>query len=447
MRKTPIALLVVSLFIMLSSLLMTISTKAEDGVPTLGVDHLLPEADQFEVAAEAAIAIDADTGKIFYKKNADTPLPIASMTKMMTLYMVLEAIQEGKITWQTPVPISEPVMLLSQDMNLSNVMLNQDDTYTVKDLYEATSIFSANAAAIALAELLGGSEANFVDQMREKLASWGIHDGTLISASGLNNEDMIGPIYPGSAPDQENELSARDVAIIAQHLIHDFPESLETAKQPSLWFMPETSSQIEMTNWNLMLPGKPNYKEGVDGLKTGTTEKAGACFTGTLEKDGTRLITVIMNAYNHPLDSGARFVETSKLMDYVFDYWHQETLYPKGAMIPEADHIPIHQGKVKEVDLVTQDAVTQWVRNDWDLKDYTIHFTDPDLPLKERALLAPVPQDMVAGHIQIHFTEDIYGYVDETQQDNIALVTKEAVKKANPFVLLFRKITQLFTKS
>lgn len=402
--------------------------------------------DDFEVDAAAAIAFDAESGKIFYKQNIDEPLGIASMTKMLTLYLVLQAVKDGVLQWDTPVSISDHVLELSHDMNLSNVVLNQTDQYTVRDLYEATLIFSANGAAIALAEKIAGSEPAFVDKMREQVSKWGINDATLISASGLNNSDMVGEIYPGSGPEDENTMSARSVAIIAQHLITEFPEILETSKLTTKVFMPNTLSEIEMVNWNHMLPGGSSFKEGVDGLKTGTTDLAGACFTGTMEKDGLRVITVVMNAYNQPNDNDARFAETSRLMDFVYQNWQQKTIDNAGKKLEEYHTFPVVKGKTFEVPVVLGADVSQWVRKDWDTNMQRFEYQIDQKKLEDgKALVAPVKKGQQVGTVSIRLTEDVLGYLDKTKHDSYPLVTNAEVEKAGFFTLMGRSIKDFFS--
>lgn len=422
------------------------TTFAEEG--ELGENPPQEEVslDDFEADAAAAIAFDAETGKIFYKQNIDEPLGIASMTKMLTLYLVLQAVKDGTLQWNTPVPISDHVLELSHDMNLSNVVLNQTDEYTVQDLYEATLLFSANGAAIALAEKIAGSEPAFVDKMREQVGKWGINDATLISASGLNNSDMVGETYPGSGPNDENMMSARSVAIIAQHLINDFPEILETSKLTTKVFMPNTLSEIEMVNWNHMLPGGSYYKEGVDGLKTGTTDMAGACFTGTMEKDGLRVITVVMNAYDQPINNDARFVETGRLMDFVYDHWHKQAIDPAGKKLDEYHTFPVVKGKEFDVPVVLGTEVVQWVRNDWDINKQRFEYQIDQKNLEEgKSLVAPVKKGQQVGTVSIRLTEDVLGYLDKTKQDDYPLVTNAEVEKAGFFTLMGRSIKDFFS--
>ena len=257
------------------------------------------EIKNFSIDAKAAFSVDFDTGKILYDQEGETPMGIASVTKIISLYLVAEQVKQGKLTWEDPVEISQYAADLSVAPDLSNVPLHRDVQYTVKDLYEASYIQSANAAVVALAEKIAGSEPAFVDQMKDKLTEWGITDAKIVNASGLNNTYLGENLYPGSTSTDENELSAKDVAIVARHLLQDFPEVLEVTSTVTKTFGEGSYSPVEMVNWNWMLPGFINAKDGVDGLKTGTTDLAGACFVGTAVRDGQRIITVVLNVNGH----------------------------------------------------------------------------------------------------------------------------------------------------
>ncbi len=158
-----------------------------------------------QIDASAAIALDPATGQVLYEQNADQALPIASMTKMITAYIVLAQIKQGKLTWEQTVKPDDLIYQLSQNKDLTNVPLQADGQYTVKALFQAMMVASANDAAMMLANQVAGSQKDFVDLMRQKVADWGIQDAQLYSVSGLNNEFLGAEVYPGSPADAENE--------------------------------------------------------------------------------------------------------------------------------------------------------------------------------------------------------------------------------------------------
>ena len=307
-------------------------------------------AQDFDVAAKHAIAIEANTGKILYEKDATQPVEIASITKLITVYLVYEAIEQGKISLTTPVDISDYPYQLTTNSEASNVPLDARN-YTVEELLDATLVSSANSAAIALAEKVAGSEKDFVDMMKAKLQEWGIQDATLVNSTGLNNETLGDNIYPGSKKDDENKLSAYDVAIVARNLILKYPQVLEITKKPS-----STFAGMTITSTNYMLEDMPAYRGGIDGLKTGTTVKSGDSFVGTTEEKGMRIITVVLNAQNQDGNPFTRFTATSNLLDYISSNFALQTIIKQGESYQDSK-APVQDGKEDTVTAVAKEDI------------------------------------------------------------------------------------------
>ena len=360
------------------------------------------QTDDFNVAAKHAIAIESTTGKVLYEKDATTPDGVASMTKILTAYMVYKAIDQGKITWDTEVGISDYPFNLTVDSEVSNVPLDSRK-YTVKQLLDATLISSANSAAIALAEKISGTESAFVDTMKAQLKKWGITDAKLYNASGLNNKYLGDNRYPGSKPDDENTMSALDVAIIADHLIKDYPQVLDITKQGEVDF----EGDNKLTTHNYMLEGQDNYREGVDGLKTGTTELAGASFVAHSNENGMSLITVVMNADNGGEDEAARFTATNDLLDYVVQHWKINKLNTKGQIVKKND-IKVADGVSKTVSakLETDLTVVQKINSQND----TVN-------IKAKTVTAPIKKGDTIG-TAIYDDKDLVGtsYISDPPQ-------------------------------
>jgi serine-type D-Ala-D-Ala carboxypeptidase (penicillin-binding protein 5/6) len=424
------------LTILLLSNLFQISTKAAT-------------TDFLDVNADAAILVEATTGKVLYEKNADTVLGIASMTKMMTEYLLLEAIEEGRVTWDQMYNVSEYVYQVSQDRNLSNVPLRRDGQYSVRELYEAMVIYSANGATIALAEVIAGSESNFVKLMNEKAGELGLQDYKFVNSTGLNNRDLKGMHPEGTGPEDENVMSARATAKLAYQLINRFPEVLETASIPKKKFREGTDDEINMQNWNWMLPSLVYGYEGVDGIKTGTTDLAGYCFTGTAERNGIRYITVVMNAKT-PDGKGsykARFDETKKMFNYAFSNFSFQELYPSGYQLKGHKTLPVVKGKEKEVAIKTKEPLKVLVKNgETDLYKPKL-VIDKNALNEEGQLEAPVEKGATVGTFTYDYTgSDKYSYLyDEGRKlEQVDVVTSNQVEKANWFVLMMRAIGSFF---
>lgn len=389
----------------------------------------------FTVEANAAISVDADTGKIFYSQNSDTPLGIASITKIISLYLVEKEVAEGNLAWEDEVVISEYLANLSVNPELSNVPLVENESYTVKELFDSSVIQSSNSSIMALAEKIAGSENAFVDQMNELLTGWGIEDAKIINSSGLTNKYLGDNYYQETTAEDENELSAKDVAIIARHLINDYPDILAVSSTPTQEFGSETSSPVTMSNSNWMLSGMPNEKAGVDGLKTGTTDYAGPCFVGTIEKEGQRIITVVLGT-NDEDDLGARFTETSQLMDYSFENWHRETILSADEQLPNLQTLPVYLGEKDVVPISIELELSTWMHTNMSKEDLTYEIDLDSSMLIEGDLPAPVKENTIVGTVQLT-SFDTLGYLEESdlqeamQLENIQvnLKTNQAVEE------------------
>ncbi|MBM7643236.1 D-alanyl-D-alanine carboxypeptidase PBP3 [Streptococcus loxodontisalivarius] len=382
----------------------------------LGFQTGLAAADDFDVAAEHAIAVEVTTGKVLYEKDATTPDGVASMTKILTVYMVYKQIQEGKLSWDTKVEISDYAYDLTANSDASNVPMEARE-YTVKQLVNAAMVASANSAAIALAEHIAGSEPKFVDMMTQQLKDWGITDATLVNASGLNNSYLGDNIYPGTASDAENLMSARDMAIIARHLITEFPDILKISSQTTADFDGTT-----MNTYNYMLSGMPYERSGVDGLKTGTTELAGASFVATSTENGMRVITVVMNADGWQDNDYARFEATYNLLDYVAQNYEMVNLLKTGESY-QSSKATVLDGKQDSVTAVAKESLKVVHKIGGDTSN-AVTFTT-----SETGYTAPIQKGDVVGTATYNDTELVgTGYLDKAP--SVDMVAETNVQKS-----------------
>jgi D-alanyl-D-alanine carboxypeptidase (penicillin-binding protein 5/6) len=420
-----------------------------------GINKAEAETTGLDVNASGAILVDADTGMILYEKNSETALGIASMTKMMTEYLLLEAVKEGKVKWNQEYAVSPELSKMSHDNSLSNVFLRVEAKYKVEDLYAAMAIESANAATIAIAEIVGGSEPKFVEMMNKKAAELGLEKYKFVNATGLNNRDLLKhfPEVVGD-PDEENIMSAKDVAILASRLLHDFPEVLETSSIPEKIFAKGTEDEFVMDNWNWMLEGYeeiadryPNYQQfvydGLDGLKTGSTPFAGYNFTGTAIRDGQRFISVVMNTGSQM----ERFRETRKILDFAFNNFKKEEVLPKNYQVKGKKTLPVIKGKEDQVKIHTKNAVNMVVKNGEKDNFKTVLTLDKKKVNKQGELTAPIKKGEKVGTLSIQPKEaGNLGFLTDKGQNNITVdvIAAEDVEKANWFVLMMRGIGGFF---
>ncbi|MDM5460315.1 MULTISPECIES: D-alanyl-D-alanine carboxypeptidase family protein [Bacillus cereus group] len=387
------------------------------------------------IEAGAAILVEANSGKILYQKNADELLSIASMTKMMSEYLVNEAIAKGKLKWDQKVKVSEYAYNISQDRSLSNVPLRNGESYTVKELYEAMAIYSANGATIALAEAVAGKEVDFVKMMNDKSKEFGLKNYKFVNSTGLTNKDLKGHHPEGTTPDEENKMSARDVAILAQRLIQDFPKTLDIAKISKKVFREGTPDRIEMPNWNWMLKGLIKEYEGVDGLKTGSTPEAGDCFTGTIERNGMRFISVVIKTKSHT----ARFDETKKLYDYGFANFEMKKMYEKGSSVKGKETVRVENAKDKDVAVQTKQAVSLPVPKG--SKDvYKTEFKEGN-----KGQEAPMKKGVALGQMVVTSKDSNDPGFLSGKSLQVDLITKSEVEEAGWFTRSMRGIGSFFS--
>lgn len=398
-------------------------------------------AKDLKTNAESAIIVDFNTGQILYAKNENEALPPASMTKMMTEYIVLEKVTNGEISWEDKTEISDFVYEISANKSFSGIGLRKNIEYTIKDLFEAMVINSDNATSIALAEYIAGSEGEFVKLMNQKGEELGLSDFKFVNSTGLDNESLKGKHPEGTGAEDTNLLSAKSAAQLAYHLINDYPESLDTSSVTSRKF-----EGHEIMNWNWMLPHDAEYLkqfhyEGVDGVKTGHTELAKYAFTSTAERDGQRLITVVMKT-----DSvEERFKETAKLLDYGFSQFEEVELFPSGYKKEGESIVPVVKGKEEEVEIALDKALPFKIKKGTE-EDYDIEFhLDGDKLDENGALIAPVEKDEKVGFAKLTYKDSTeIPYIDGQREITVDLVATNTVDKKNWFSLMIDNIKLFF---
>ena len=248
------------------------------------------EGNPLNLNCKSAVLMEASTGTVLYEHNADEALPPASVTKVMTLLLVMEAIEAGDLAWEDTVRASAH----AASMGGSQIFLKEGEEMTVSDMVKSVVIASANDAAVALAEHVAGSEAAFVDRMNRRAAELGMKTAKFENTNGLDDTA------------ENHVLSARDIAIMSAALIAH-PKILEYS---SIWMDTIRDGAFGLTNTNRLV----RFYRGCTGLKTGSTAKAGFCVSATAERDGMSLVCVIMGADTRDI----RNAEAARLLDWGF---------------------------------------------------------------------------------------------------------------------------------
>ena len=399
----------------------------------VGLSSVLAQA-ELEIEAKSAILIDGKSGKILYGKDSDKPLPPASMTKMMTEYLLLEALDNEKIKFDDIVIASEYAHWLGIDGG-SRVFLALGEKRTVEELLYAIAVYSANDATVALAEYLAGSETNFVELMNKKAEELGMTQTLFLTSTGLPADDLgeFAPLIAG-----EQVMSARDAAILAWHLVNDHPEALKYTSTPFLNFREGEANELKsLPNWNWMLPGvvKAYEYQGVDGLKTGFTDEAGYNFTGTAKKNNIRLISVVMGTTSKE----QRFMETKKLLDYGFNNFELINLVKAKDSVLVFEKLEVKKGKETEVAVIAKSDLNILI------KKGEKELYQPII-ISDESITAPIKSGDKLGIVSYEYKgNETYSYLNDTikETENVDLLANEDVEEAGFFRLFFRKILEV----
>ena len=379
MRK--IGCIFLSLFLLLTAMPMAVS------------------ATEPEAGGKSALLMDAATGTVLYEKNAHEKLPPASVTKVMTMLLILEALDSGRIGWQDSVTTSEAAAAKGG----SQIYLKVGESMTVTDLVKSIAVSSANDAACAMAEYIAGSEAAFVDKMNEKAAELGMNDTHFVNCTGLDDD-----------PDAANHVTcAYDIALMSRELMVHHPKIKEFT---TIWMDTVRDGAFGLANTNKMV----RFYPGCTGLKTGFTQKAGYCLSATAVRDGMELIAVVMGAAT----SQERFNTCKQLLDYGFANYALAT--------PELENkyeIPVKLGISGTVRAVPAEDVTLLI----DKAQKGSVTTEVTL---EASVTAPVSQGQRLGTLTVKAGDRVLRQVN--------MVASEAVRKLTwwqIFTGLLRRLT------
>lgn len=310
MNKRAVTLLL-CLMLAALSILRGFTASAAEFTPATTAD--------FDVPCAAAILVDEDSGTVLYEKNADARRPIASITKVMTLLLTFEALEAGKISLDDFVPVSEH----AYHMGGSQIWLEPGEEMTLNDMLKAICISSANDAAVAVAEYVGGSEPAFAEMMNARAAELGMTNTHFVNACGLDEPEHLS--------------TARDVAAMSREMLLHHTEVRDYC---SIWMDTLRGGATQLVNTNKLLK---SYS-GITGLKTGTTGKAGVCISASAERDGLRLIAVVLGAAS----GKERFQAASTLLDYGFSHFESAAAeLPADAPLS----LPVERGTAESVAL------------------------------------------------------------------------------------------------
>ena len=357
------------------------------------------ETEDLAPNAKSAIMIEASTGEILFQKNKDEKLAPASMTKMMSMLLIMEEIENGNLKWNEMITTSEK----ASSMGGSQIFLKVGEKMTVEDLLKGVAIASGNDAVVALAERVSGSEEQFVKRMNIRAKDLGLKNTNFINATGLTADNHYSSAY--------------DMSLIAKELVkHE--KILEFTSTYEDYLRKDTKSPFWLVNTNRLV----RFKEGVDGLKTGFTDEAGYCLTATMKKDNMRLITVVMKEEN----TSKRSADTTKMLDYGFNIYMVQTILDEKTTIEKKK---VELGKTLTTEIVPKENITILNKKSDEQKNITYK-------TNINKIIAPVKKGDKVGTIDIIEDGKIIGTVEAT--------VKKDIDKANIFTIFYRNLKNTF---
>ena len=358
------------------------------------------ETEDLAPNAKSAIMIEASTGEILFQKNKDEKLAPASMTKMMSMLLIMEEIENGNLKWNEMITTSEK----ASSMGGSQIFLKVGEKMTVEDLLKGVAIASGNDAVVALAERVSGSEEQFVKRMNTRAQDLGLKNTNFINATGLTADNHYSSAY--------------DMSLIAKELIkHE--KILEFTSTYEDYLRKDTKSPFWLVNTNRLV----RFKEGVDGLKTGFTDEAGYCLTATMKKDNMRLITVVMKEEN----TSKRSADTTKMLDYGFNIYMVQTILDEKTTIEKKK---VELGKTLTTEIVPKENITILNKKSDDQKNITYK-------TNINKIIAPVKKGDKVGTIDIIEDNNIISTIDAT--------VKEDILKANILTIYLRNLKEIIS--
>ena len=286
-----------------------------------GVIPRKSSAVELNIGGKSACLMDVATGTVLYESNAHEPLAPASVTKVMTMLLIMEAIDSGKIRWEDSVTASEAAAAKGG----SQVYLKVGETMTVSDMVKSIAVSSANDCACAMAEHLAGSESAFVELMNSRAKELGMNDTHFVNCTGLDDDENA----------KEHRTSAYDIAVMSRELLKNHPD---IKKFTTIWMDTVRNGAFGLSNTNKMV----RFYDGCTGLKTGFTSGAGYCLSASAQREGLELIAVVMGSAT----SQERFAACKSMLDYGFANYALVT--PDSA----AGTVPVKLGKVQEIGVI-----------------------------------------------------------------------------------------------
>lgn len=370
---------------------------AEERAPQSGTGS---SALELAPSARSAILMDADSGKVIFERNSHDKLPPASITKIMTMLLIMEALEDGRLKWTDTVQTSE----YAASMGGSQIFLEQGEEMTVEDMLKGIALASGNDASVAMAEKLAGTEAQFVEMMNERARELGMNNTHFVNANGL--------------PVANHYSTAHDIAIMSRELLK-YPEITKYTGLYQDYLRKSSEKPFWLVNTNKLV----RFYSGADGLKTGYTSDAKYCLSATARRDNMRVIAVVMGEPT----TKQRNAEVSQMFDYAFSQYMNYPIVHKG---DEIGKVRIEKGMQAELPLKAGQSYSILLKRGSSTKDIRYELA------VDETLKAPVKEGQPIGKIVV--------YQGDKVLEEYPLQAPQSVDKAGWWQLLKRSASGLF---
>ena len=395
-------LIIIFMFISLITVPVFGATNEDSGYNATTVMKIMDKTNVMNLKAKGSVLIDGASGTVLVEKNSHEKLPLASVTKIMSMLLIMEAIDSGKISFDTKVKVSDH----SYSMGGSQVWLEPGEVFTVDELLKAVAIHSANDATVALAEAVAGSEDTFVASMNEKARELGMNDSNFLDCSGLTDEGHFSSAY--------------DVALMSRELLTKHPAIIDYTKTWHALFRDNVPGKkpVSLDNTNKLV----RFYDGTIGLKTGFTSKSGHCLSAAAIRNNQLLISVVLG---EP-DSNTRFAESRKLLDYGFANFETTQVNSKGE---EVQTVEVKKGLQSNVNAIYKDDVKLLLKKGEKGKIDRVVNIDANI-------VAPVKAGQKIGEVVYKMSDNEIGKAE--------LVASNDVQRASFIRLFFRMVMDWF---
>ena len=366
--------------------------------------NVLAQTNEADVTknAKSAIVIENTTGKILYNKNANQITSVASLTKMMGLILIFDTIEQKGLTYDEIITVSKN----AKDMGGSQIWLEEGEKISVEDLIKGITLASGNDAMVALAERIAGTEEAFVKLMNNKAKELNLKNTNFVNSTGLDEEGHYSTAY--------------DMAKIAQELLK-YEDVLKYTSIYEDYIRKDTENKSWIVNTNKLV----RFYEGVDGLKTGSTEEAGKCMAVTINKNNLRVIAITLG-YD---DTDTRNKETSSLLDYIYNQYEARVIYKKSDVVTTTN---LENANIDKVDLVTKENILVIAKKTDPKQEY-------EYEIKLNEINYPIKKGDTLGKLIIKSNNSKISTND--------LITNQDINKINIFSLYFKNLKQLLTNN